>query len=73
VDHQFSPKDNFYARFSDWFNDAVSSSLPTLPGIDIKHSARYPRALLARSANRTIPRPHYGTVFLDADKCPPLS
>jgi hypothetical protein len=37
VDHQFSPKDNFYARFSDWFNDAVSSSLPTLPGIDNRH------------------------------------
>jgi hypothetical protein len=37
VDHQFSPKDNFYARYSDWFNDAVSSSLPTMPAMDNQH------------------------------------
>ena len=30
VDHQFGPKDNFYARYSDWRNDIVSRSLPLL-------------------------------------------
>jgi hypothetical protein len=34
VDHQFSAKDNFYARYSDWRNDAQSTSLPTLPVTD---------------------------------------
>ncbi len=34
VDHQFSAKDNLYVRYSDWRNDAVSSSLPTLPTSD---------------------------------------
>ena len=34
VDHQFSVKDNFYVRYSDWRNDAVSSTLPTLPTSD---------------------------------------
>ena len=31
VDHQFSPNDNFYARYSDWRNDSQSRSLPTTP------------------------------------------
>jgi len=31
VDHQFSPKDTFYARYSDWKYDIQSRSLPTLP------------------------------------------
>jgi hypothetical protein len=33
VDHQFSPKDTFYARYSDWKYDVQSRSLPTLPAI----------------------------------------
>jgi hypothetical protein len=37
VDHQFSPNDNFYARYSDWINDAVSSTLPTMPLLDNQH------------------------------------
>jgi len=31
VDHQFSVKNNFYARYSDWRNETGSSTLPTLP------------------------------------------
>jgi hypothetical protein len=31
VDHQFSPNDNFYARYSDWRNDSQGRSFPTLP------------------------------------------
>jgi hypothetical protein len=31
VDHQFSPKDSFYARYSDWKYNINSRSLPTLP------------------------------------------
>ena len=38
VDHQFSVKDSFYARYSDWRNGTRSSSLPTLPAIN---SQRY--------------------------------
>lgn len=34
VDHQFSPNDNFYARYSDWRNDSRGVSLPTLPGLE---------------------------------------
>ena len=38
MDHQFSVKDSFYARYSDWRNGTRSSSLPTLPAIN---SQRY--------------------------------
>ena len=31
MDHQFSPNDNFYARYSDWRNDSQGMSFPTLP------------------------------------------
>ena len=34
VDHQFSPNDNFYARYSDWRNHSRGVSLPTLPGME---------------------------------------
>ena len=38
VDHQFSTKDSFYARYSDWRNDTRSSTLPTLP---VTNTQRY--------------------------------
>jgi hypothetical protein len=34
VDHQFSPNDNFYVRYSDWRNDSQSASLPTIPTME---------------------------------------
>lgn len=33
VDHQFSPKDSMYARYSDWRNPSSSSTLPATPSV----------------------------------------